>query len=211
MTWHIARVRFGKARSIARGLTAEYGFATMCPLERRIIIVRGQKTESLIPIFGPFFLIEAPLADDAEAWQAVATWPHVVEIMGGLRPIPVIFEEIDFWRDQIDVDGIVVNPKTLDKLRNIGIVVGDRVVVDHEPFRDLQGTCVRVDENLFRVEIKIDGLLGRDQGVTIPVAWCRKTNSSAPPLGDGRRHNRGGRRGERARRAAKLLAAAPGN
>lgn len=162
--WYAIHTYSGYEDAVARNLrqrVESFGmqnviFNIVVPIEKKIKIKNGRKTETREKTFPGYVLVEMIATD--EAWSVVRNTPQVTGFVGTAnQAVPL---------EQIEVDQIL-RRTTGDTVRHaIDLSVGDAVIITDGPFKDLEGKVGEVDEERGKVKVLVP-MFGRETPVEL--------------------------------------------
>lgn len=177
-TWFVLRTRWAYEDVVAKQINGLGNqFRSFCPLHRTDWVNRGRRHERLVPLWTTYVMADWYPRDDPTAWHDVMGIRGVTGILGGEHPFPVPETAIVEWLTLADENGVVPGLDDLIARLKRGYDRGDRVRIEGGSFDGRTGICEWFDAS--GTQVKINGLLGRDAGVYIPVM------SGVRVIGDG--------------------------
>ena len=162
--WYAIHTYSGYEDAVARNLKQridsfgmqEQIFQVVVPIEKKIKIKNGRKTEIKEKIFPGYVLVDMIATDDA--WSVVRNTPQVTGFVGTAnQAVPL---------EQTEVDKILKRAGGDIVRHSIDIVAGEAVVIIDGPFKDLEGKVGEVDEERGKVKILVP-MFGRETPVEL--------------------------------------------
>ena len=162
--WYAVHTYSGYEDAVARNLKQridsfgmqEQIFNVVVPIEKKIKVKNGRRTEMKEKIFPGYVLVDMIATDDA--WSAVRNTPQVTGFVGTAnQAVPLAQEEVDK----------ILKRAGGDIVRHaIDLAVGDAVVIIDGPFKDLEGKVGEVDEERGKVKVMVP-MFGRETPVEL--------------------------------------------
>ena len=162
--WYAVHTYSGYEDAVARNLKTridsfgmkETIFNVVVPIEKKIKIKNGRKTEIREKTFPGYVLVEMIASD--EAWSVVRNTQQVTGFVGTAnQAVPL---------EQAEVDQILKR-NAGDTVRHaIDLVVGDTVSIIDGPFKDLEGKVGEIDEERGKVKVLVP-MFGRETPVEL--------------------------------------------
>lgn len=162
--WYAIHTYSGYEDAVARNLKqrvesfgmGELIFNVVVPVEKKIKIKNGRKTEVREKTFPGYVLVEMVATD--EAWSVVRNTPQVTGFVGTAnQAVPL---------DPADVEKILKRTGG-DQVRHaIDLAAGDAVVITDGPFKDLEGKVGEIDEERGKVKVLVP-MFGRETPVEL--------------------------------------------
>lgn len=144
-----------KQRVDAFGRAAEI-FNVVVPVENKIKIKNGRKTEVREKILPGYVLVEMVATDDA--WSVVRNTPQVTGIGGtGNQAVPLSQEEVDKLFKRMGGE---------TARHAIDLSLDDAVIIIDGPFKDLEGKVGEIDEERGKVKVLVP-MFGRETPVEL--------------------------------------------
>ena len=162
--WYAVHTYSGYEDAVARNLRQRvdsFGmgdriFNVVVPVEKKIKIKNGRRTESKEKIFPGYVLVDMVATD--EAWSVVRNTPQVTGFVGTAnQAVPLEQSEVDKILKR--TDGDVVR-------HAIDLGEGDAVVIIDGPFKDLEGKVGEIDEERGKVKVLVP-MFGRETPVEL--------------------------------------------
>ena len=144
-----------KQRTEAFGMQ-ENIFNVIVPVEKKIRIKNGRKTEIKEKLYQGYVFIEMIASD--EAWSVVRNTPQVTGFVGTAnQAVPLSPDEVEK----------IIKRASDDTVRHaIDLAPGDAVVIVDGPFKDLEGKVGEVDEERGKVKVLVP-MFGRETPVEL--------------------------------------------
>lgn len=162
--WYAVHTYSGYEDAVARNLKQRiesFGmkdkiFDIVVPIEKKIRIKNGRKTEAKEKIFPGYVLVDMIATDDA--WSVVRNTPQVTGFVGTAnQAVPL---------EQAEVDKILKRAQG-DVVRHaIDLSEGDAVTIIDGPFKDLEGKVGEIDEERGKVKVLVP-MFGRETPVEL--------------------------------------------
>ncbi|HUO50459.1 MAG TPA: transcription termination/antitermination protein NusG [Candidatus Paceibacterota bacterium] len=162
--WYAVHTYSGYEDAVARNLkqrVESFGmsdkiFNVVVPVEKKIKIKNGRKTEAKEKIFPGYVLVDMIATD--EAWSVVRNTPQVTGFVGTAnQAVPL---------DQAEVDKILKRSAGETVRHAIDLAAGDAVVIIDGPFKDLEGKVGEIDEERGKVKVLVP-MFGRETPVEL--------------------------------------------
>jgi transcriptional antiterminator NusG len=162
--WYAVHTYSGYEDAVARNLKqrvesfgmSEQIFSVVVPVEKKIKIKNGRKTETKEKIFPGYVLVDMIATDDA--WSVVRNTPQVTGFVGTAnQAVPLSQEE---------VDKILMRSEGDTVRHAIDLSAGDAVVIIDGPFKDLEGKVGEIDEERGKVKVLVP-MFGRETPVEL--------------------------------------------
>jgi transcriptional antiterminator NusG len=100
-----------------------------------------------------------------DSWYVVRNTPRVTGFVGsGTVPVPMSQEEID---------AVFARMSKNDTKHNILFTVGDLVMVNEGPFKDMEGTISEIDQDRGKIKVLVN-MFGRETPFELDFAQVRK-------------------------------------
>lgn len=162
--WYAVHTYSGYEDAVARnlkqriesfGMSAQI-FNVVVPIEKKIKIKNGRKTEAKEKIFPGYVLVDMIATDDA--WSVVRNTPQVTGFVGTAnQAVPLSQEEVDK----------ILRRSEGDTVRHaIDLAEGDAVIIIDGPFKDLEGKVGEIDEERGKVKVLVP-MFGRETPVEL--------------------------------------------
>ncbi|HVU75689.1 MAG TPA: transcription termination/antitermination protein NusG [Candidatus Paceibacterota bacterium] len=162
--WYAVHTYSGYEDAVARNLKQRvdsFGmggliFDVVVPVEKKIKIKNGRKTESKEKIFPGYVLVDMIATD--EAWSVVRNTPQVTGFVGTAnQAVPLSPEEVEK----------ILKRAGGDTVRHaIDLAAGDAVIIIDGPFKDLEGKVGEIDEERGKVKVLVP-MFGRETPVEL--------------------------------------------
>lgn len=162
--WYAIHTYSGYEDAVARNLrqrVESFGmvdkiFNVVVPIEKKIKIKNGRKTEAKEKIFPGYVLVDMIATDDA--WSVVRNTPQVTGFVGTAnQAVPLSQEEVDK----------ILKRSEGDTVRHaIDLSPGDAVIIIDGPFKDLEGKVGEIDEERGKVKVLVP-MFGRETPVEL--------------------------------------------
>ncbi|MBM3260968.1 transcription termination/antitermination factor NusG [Candidatus Kaiserbacteria bacterium] len=162
--WYAVHTYSGYEDAVARNLKQridsfgmqEQIFQVVVPIEKKIKIKNGRKTEIKEKIFPGYVLVDMIATDDA--WSVVRNTPQVTGFVGTAnQAVPLAQAEVDK----------ILKRAGGDTVRHaIDLAAGEAVVIIDGPFKDLEGKVGEVDEERGKVKVMVP-MFGRETPVEL--------------------------------------------
>ncbi len=138
-------------------------FNVIVPVEKKIKIKAGKRTEVEEKIYPGYVLVDMIVTDDS--WYVVRNTPRVTGFVGaGVNPVPL---------DKSEVDALFARMDTSVAKHNIDLVVGELVIINDGPFKDLEGKVSEVDDSRGKVKVLVS-MFGRETPVELDFLQIKK-------------------------------------
>lgn len=162
--WYAIHTYSGYEDAVARNLRQRvdsFGmgnniFQIVVPVEKKIKIKNGRKTETREKIFPGYVLVDMIATD--EAWSVVRNTPQVTGFVGTAnQAVPLSQEEAEK----------ILKRAMGEQVRHaIDLAEGDAVVIIDGPFKDLEGKVGEIDEERGKVKVLVP-MFGRETPVEL--------------------------------------------
>ncbi len=162
--WYAIHTYSGYEDAVARNLKQRvdsFGmgdkiFQIVVPVEKKIKIKNGRKTETKEKIFPGYVLVDMIATD--EAWSVVRNTPQVTGFVGTAnQAVPLLPEEAEQILKRAEGDMV---------RHTIDLAEGDAVVIIDGPFKDLDGKVGEIDEERGKVKVLVP-MFGRETPVEL--------------------------------------------
>ena len=138
-------------------------FNVIVPTEKKVKIKAGKRVEVEEKIYPGYVLVDMIVTDDS--WYVVRNTPRVTGFVGaGVNPVPLRQEEVDYLFAKMD--------KGTAK-HSIDMVVGETVLINDGPFKDLEGKVNSVDQDRGKVKVLVS-MFGRETPVELDFLQVKK-------------------------------------
>ncbi|MCC7469752.1 MAG: transcription termination/antitermination factor NusG [Bacteroidetes bacterium] len=139
-------------------------FDVIVPTEKNIKIKGGKRVEVEEKIYPGYILVDMIVTDDS--WYVVRNTPRVTGFVGaGVNPVPVSPEEIDRLLGRIKKDENIKH--------EIDMEIGETVLINDGPFKDLEGKVNSVDKERGKINVLVS-IFGRETPVELDFLQIRK-------------------------------------
>ena len=162
--WYAVHTYSGYEDAVARNLKQRvdsFGmgdkiFNVVVPIEKKIKIKNGRRTEAKEKIFPGYVLVDMIATDDA--WSVVRNTPQVTGFVGTAnQAVPLEPEEVEK----------ILKRAAGETVRHaIDLAPGDAVVIIDGPFKDLEGKVGEIDEERGKVKVLVP-MFGRETPVEL--------------------------------------------
>lgn len=138
-------------------------FNVIVPVEKKIKIKGGKRVEVEEKIYPGYVLVDMIVTDDS--WYVVRNTPRVTGFVGaGVNPVPLKKEEVDFLFKKMDAGTLK---------HNIDMEVGETVLINDGPFKDLEGKVNSVDQERGKIKVFVS-MFGRETPVELDFLQVKK-------------------------------------
>jgi len=138
-------------------------FSVIVPTEKKIKVKGGKRIEEEEKIYPGYVLVQMVVTDDS--WYVVRNTPRVTGFVGtGIYPVPLEKKEIDHLFGRMGQD---VTKHTID------IQIGETVIINDGPFKELEGKVNEVDEERGKVKVLVP-MFGRETPVELDFLQVKK-------------------------------------
>lgn len=139
-------------------------FNVVVPVEKKIKIKGGKRVEVEEKVYPGYILVDMIVDDDS--WFVVRNTPRVTGFVGaGVTPVPLTQKEIDYLLGQMSGDHIARH--------NIDLEIGETVVINDGPFKELEGSVNEIDQERGKVKVMVS-LFGRETPVELDFLQVKK-------------------------------------
>ncbi len=139
-------------------------FNVVVPTEKKIKIKAGKRVEVDEKVYPGYVLVEM-IVDD-EAWFVVRNTPRVTGFVGsGVTPVPLTEKEINYFLGRMESDETATH--------SIDLEVGETIIINDGPFKDLEGRVSEVDRERGKVKVMVS-LFGRETPVELDFLQVKK-------------------------------------
>jgi transcription termination/antitermination protein NusG len=139
-------------------------FNVVVPIEKKIKIKGGKRVEVDEKVYPGYILVDMIVDDDS--WFVVRNTPRVTGFVGaGVTPVPLTQKEIDYLLGQMSSEHIAKH--------NIDLEIGETIVINDGPFKELEGTVSEVDQERGKVKVMVS-LFGRETPVELDFLQVKK-------------------------------------
>lgn len=162
--WYAVHTYSGYEDAVARNLKQRIEsyamqtqiFQVVVPVEKKVKIKNGRKSEVREKIFPGYVLVDMIASD--EAWSVVRNTPQVTGFVGTAnQAVPL---------EQSEVDQILRRAQGEDIRHAIDLQLEDAVIITDGPFKDLEGKVGEIDEARGKVKILVP-MFGRETPVEL--------------------------------------------
>jgi len=138
-------------------------FNVIVPVEKKIKIKAGKRVEVEEKIYPGYVLVDMIVTDDS--WYVVRNTPRVTGFVGaGVNPVPLKKEEVDYLFKKMDAGTLK---------HNIDMAVGETVLINDGPFKDLEGKISSVDQDRGKIKVLVS-MFGRETPVELDFLQVKK-------------------------------------
>lgn len=162
--WYAVHTYSGYEDAVARNLKQRidsFGmgdkiFNVVVPVEKKIKIKNGRRTEAKEKIFPGYVLVDMIATDDA--WSVVRNTPQVTGFVGTAnQAVPLEPDEVEK----------ILKRASGETVRHaIDLAPGDAVIIIDGPFKDLEGKVGEIDEERGKVKVLVP-MFGRETPVEL--------------------------------------------
>ncbi len=139
-------------------------FNVVVPTEKKIKIKAGKRVEVDEKVYPGYVLVDM-IVDD-ESWYVVRNTPRVTGFVGsGVTPVPLTEKEINYFLGRMDSDDVAKHA--------IDLEVGETIIINDGPFKDLEGRVSEVDSERGKVRVMVS-LFGRETPVELDFLQVKK-------------------------------------
>jgi transcriptional antiterminator NusG len=139
-------------------------FNVVVPIEKKIKIKGGKRVEVDEKVYPGYILVDMIVDDDS--WFVVRNTPRVTGFVGaGVTPVPLTQKEIDYLLGQMSSEHIAKH--------NIDLEIGETIVINDGPFKELEGSVSEVDQERGKVKVMVS-LFGRETPVELDFLQVKK-------------------------------------
>lgn len=139
-------------------------FNVVVPTEKKIKIKGGKRVEVEEKVYPGYVLVDMVVDDDS--WYVVRNTPRVTGFVGaGVTPVPLTQKEIDYLLGQMTDEHVARH--------NIDLEVGETIIINDGPFKDLEGRVNEVDQDRGKVKVMVS-LFGRETPVELDFLQVKK-------------------------------------
>jgi len=138
-------------------------FDVIVPMEKKIKIKAGKRVEVEEKIYPGYVLVDMIVTDDS--WYVVRNTPRVTGFVGaGVNPVPLKAEEVDYLFKKMDAG---------TARHKIDMIVGETVLINDGPFKDLEGKISSLDVDRGKVKVLVS-MFGRETPVELDFLQVKK-------------------------------------
>lgn len=166
MNWYVIHTYSGfegrvkssiEERATALGLKNKI-VQVLVPTEEVVEIREGKKRVSTRKFFPGYVLVEMELTD--ETWQLIKATPKVTGFLGGgMKPTPLMIEEVETLKKQIDSGTAIPREK-------VKFQKGDAVRIIDGPFMGFNGVIDEMNQDHHKVKVLVS-IFGRSTPVEL--------------------------------------------
>ena len=139
-------------------------FNVVVPTEKKIKIKGGKRVEVEEKVYPGYVLVEMIVDDDS--WFVVRNTPRVTGFVGsGVTPVPLTEKEITYFLGRMDSADVAKH--------TIDLEVGETIIINDGPFKDLEGRVSEVDSERGKVRVMVS-LFGRETPVELDFLQVKK-------------------------------------
>lgn len=139
-------------------------FNVVVPTEKKIKIKGGKRVEVEEKVYPGYILVDMIVDDDS--WYVVRNTPRVTGFVGaGVTPVPLTQKEIDYLLGQMSDEHVAKH--------NIDLEIGETVVINDGPFKELEGSINEIDQERGKVKVMVS-LFGRETPVELDFLQIKK-------------------------------------
>jgi transcriptional antiterminator NusG len=139
-------------------------FNVVVPTEKKIKIKAGKRVEVEEKVYPGYILVDMIVND--ESWFVVRNTPRVTGFVGaGVTPVPLTQKEIDYLLGRMNNDE--------DAKHTIDLEIGETIIINDGPFKDLEGRVNEVDSERGKVKVFVS-LFGRETPVELDFLQIKK-------------------------------------
>ncbi len=170
--WYAIHTYSGYENAVARNLKQRIDtlgmqnkiFDVIVPVEKKVKIKGGKKTETEEKIYPGYVLVDMLVDDDS--WYVVRNTPRVTGFVGaGVNPVPVAEEEINY---------IFSRMKTSERdIANLDLEIGESILVVDGPFKDHEGKIAEIDKERGKIRVLVN-MFGRETPVELDFLQIKK-------------------------------------
>ena len=169
--WYAIHTYVGYENAVARNLKQRIEslamgdkiFNVLVPVEKKIKIKGGKRTEEDEKIYPGYVLVEMIVDDDS--WYVVRNTPRVTGFVGaGVHPVPISESEINDLFGRMKQDTVK---------HTIELEKGEHVLITDGPFKDLEGKIGEIDNEKGKVKVLVS-MFGRETPVELDFLQVKK-------------------------------------
>ncbi len=139
-------------------------FNVVVPTEKKIKVKGGKRVEVEEKVYPGYVLVDMIVDDDS--WYVVRNTPRVTGFVGaGVTPVPLTQKEIDYLLGQMNDENVAKH--------NIDLALGETIIINDGPFKELEGTVSEVDQERGKVKVMVS-LFGRETPVELDFLQVKK-------------------------------------
>lgn len=138
-------------------------FNVIVPTEKKIKIKAGKRTEVEEKVYPGYVLVDMIVTEDS--WFVVRNTPRVTGFVGaGVNPVPLNPTEVASLFSKMEHD---------TAKHKIELEVGETIIINDGPFKDLEGKVNEVDSDRGKVKVLVS-MFGRETPVELDFLQVRK-------------------------------------
>lgn len=169
--WYAIHTYSGYENAVARNLRQRIDslgmndkiFQVVVPTEKKIRVKGGKRVTEEERIYPGYVLVE--MVVDDESWFVVRNTPRVTGFVGsGTQPVPLTKEEYEQLMKRMSNDTVK---------HKVDLSVGDLVMINDGPFKELEGKVGEVDEENGKVKVLVS-MFGRETPVELDFLQVKK-------------------------------------
>jgi transcriptional antiterminator NusG len=162
--WYAIHTYSGYENAVARNLKQrieslnmnEKIFDVVVPTEKKIRVKGGKRVMEEERIYPGYVLVQM-IVDD-ESWFVVRKTPRVTGFVGsGTQPVPL---------SQAEYDSLMKRMTTETVKHKVDLSIGDLVLINDGPFKELEGKVGEVDEDSGKIKVLVS-MFGRETPVEL--------------------------------------------
>jgi transcriptional antiterminator NusG len=162
--WYVIHTYSGYEEAVARNLRQRIDsmnmqdqiFNVVVPTEKKIKVKGNKRVEEKTKIYPGYVLVDMVVND--ESWYVVRNTPRVTGFVGsGTQPVPVTEEEVQTLFNRMESDTAT---------HAIDMAIGDAVMINDGPFKDLEGKIGEIDEDRGKIKVMVP-MFGRETPVEL--------------------------------------------
>ena len=139
-------------------------FNVVVPTEKKIKVKGGKRVEVEEKVYPGYVLVDMIVDDDS--WYVVRNTPRVTGFVGaGVTPVPLTQKAIDYLLGQMNDESVAKH--------NIDLSLGETIIINDGPFKELEGTVSEVDQERGKVKVMVS-LFGRETPVELDFLQVKK-------------------------------------
>ncbi len=169
--WYAIHTYSGYENAVARNLRQRIDslgmnnkiFNVVVPTEKKIRVKGGKRVTEEERIYPGYVLVEM-IVDD-ESWFVVRNTPRVTGFVGsGTQPVPLTEQEYNQLMKRMESDTVK---------HKVDLSVGDLIMINDGPFKELEGKVGEVDEENGKVKVLVS-MFGRETPVELDFLQVKK-------------------------------------
>ncbi|OGI88079.1 transcription termination/antitermination protein NusG [Candidatus Nomurabacteria bacterium RIFCSPLOWO2_01_FULL_33_24] len=138
-------------------------FNVIVPIEKKIKIKAGKRTEVEEKIYPGYVLVDMIVTDDS--WYVVRNTPRVTGFVGsGVHPVPLNKKEVDSLFKKMETD--VTKHK-------IDFKIDENVIIIDGPFKEQEGKINEIDEERGKIKVLVS-MFGRETPLELDFLQIKK-------------------------------------